>query len=73
MWVEALVGAKVCVSMPVCARECVGGCVGAEESRGLRWKEGEEILCRTAEEREGWREICSVTGASGRNNMVADG
>lgn len=28
---------------------CVGGCVGAEKSRGLRWKEGEELLSGKAE------------------------
>lgn len=53
MWAEALAGEKVCVSMHAHARACVfvGGCVGAEESRGLRLKEGEEISSGKAERR----------------------
>lgn len=35
-------GAKVCVTVRACA--CIGGCVGAEERRGSKLKEGEERL-----------------------------
>lgn len=50
------------VQAHVRARVRVGGCVGAEESRGLRLKEeGRDIEWES--KREGWREIWSATGA----------
>lgn len=49
MWAEALAGAEVCVRLHMCVCVCVGGCVGTEESRGL--KEGEEIWSGKAERR----------------------
>ena len=41
----------VCVCLCVYMHVCVGGCVGAEESTGLRLKEGEVILSGKAERR----------------------
>lgn len=53
MWAEAVAGAKVCVSVQVRAL-CWRLCVGAEKSRELRLKEGEELLSGKAER---WKAI----------------
>lgn len=51
MWAEAQAGAKVSMRAHARACVCVGGRVGAEKRRGLRLKEGDEILSGKAERR----------------------